>query len=157
MDETKQPGLKIQHVFLVKAHFEHREDFLALPLSHEVNVEVKIRSGGQVDAEGAAGLFGIVVHSNDELNPVYRFRVEMACLVQVDEDAPNLPVKEYFQEMAPTMMMPFLRETVASITGRGRFGPLYISPINMTQAKISELPTEPPSEAPPSSEAAAPE
>src|SRR5688572_27537920 len=120
MDETKQPGLKIHHVFLVKVHFEHREDFLALPPSEQVQVEVKVQSGGQVDAEGTAGLFAMMVRSNDDLNPIYRFRVEMACLVGTEEGAPNLPVREYLEKMAPTMMMPFLREAVANITSRGR-------------------------------------
>lgn len=144
MDEAKPPGLRINQIFLVRAQFEHRDDFLALPPNHQVEVEVQIQTSAQVEDEGKVGIIAMAITSNDELNPVYRFRVEMAGIVGVDPAAPNMALKDYLARIAPVMMMPFLRETVANITGRGRFGPLYVNPVNLTGLKLEQAKPEEP-------------
>jgi preprotein translocase subunit SecB len=139
MDESSQPGLKIGQVFLAQAQFEHRED--ALTVSPKTAVELSIEIGVQtrVTDDGKRGVI-VLSAATDSDDQLYRFRVEMAGLVSADESSPNLEVRDYLAQQASAMMFPFLREAVASITGRGRFGPIVINPINLTQPdKVTKL------------------
>jgi len=140
MDQTKQPALRIDQVLLVKAEFDDREDFLNLPASHHVEVEITIRTAAHLADDGKSGLLAIGVSTNKESNPVYRFHVEMAALISAEEPQ-NLSVEEYVKNQGSAMLMPFLRETVANLTGRGRFGPIWLRPLNLKAPDFVESPT----------------
>jgi preprotein translocase subunit SecB len=129
MDETKQPGLSIGQILLARAHFEHRPDFLALPAetpSGDLQIRVDVRIG--TDESKQTGYISIVVTSEAE-EALYRFQVEMVGLVR-QNDNPNMPIGEFLTKGAPAMMYPFVREAVANLTGRGRFGPIWLRPFN---------------------------
>ncbi len=132
MDETKQPGLQIAQIFLSAAHLEHRHDALSLPLSTRIEAAIKVNATASVQEDGSQGLLVMSVATDDEKDPLYRFRVEMTALIAVDRSEPNLTVREYLIKQGPAMMYPFLREAVANLTGRGRFGPMWLRPLNLT-------------------------
>jgi preprotein translocase subunit SecB len=49
-----------------------------------------------------------------------------------EPNAPHsLPLKNLVRENAVAMMLPFAREMVASVTGRGYYGALFLPPINV--------------------------
>src|SRR5438105_4887005 len=131
MDEKKQPGIRIGHVFLMKAVFEHRGDFLSLPANHPVEVPITIHTAHGISEDGKSGFIGLGVQTDNEAKPIYRFQVEMGALIEVDPDAPNMPLEQYMNRQGIAMAFPFLREAVANITGRGRFGPVWLHPINL--------------------------
>lgn len=131
MDESKQPGLQIGQIFLSLAEFAHRDDALSLPAGTPVQIGINIAISVQVTEDGSMGLITVAVKSLDEQKPLYRFRVEMVGLVQVTPDAPNLPPLEYLGQQGPAMMFPFVREAIANLTGRGRFGALWLAPFNL--------------------------
>ena len=132
MDETKQPGLRVDQVFLRAVLFQHREDALSLPPNTSVGemaVTVTMQTG--ITEAGTAGFVGIRVDSDNTSNPLYRFSLDMVTLVSEEESSKNFPVEDFLRKNGPALLYPFVREALASITARGRFGPIYLKPFNM--------------------------
>jgi preprotein translocase subunit SecB len=133
MDQTKQPGISLERIFLKSAKFSHRSDPLA-PLP-----EAMRRKGGSIDLEiemsgsddGGAAL--VLRASNDPKDDCarYDFVVEMVGVFEPIAGAENMRTSEYARTNGLALMFPFVRETVANLTSRGRFGPLWLNPTNI--------------------------
>lgn len=145
IDPNKQPGLTIDQILLVSAEFRHREDFLVLPPDTkfgEVSIVIETRAMQKPDGS-AAGIF-LLARTNDAPEiaerALYGFRVEMLALVSVSPGQSNFPPLEFVAGSGVATLFPFLRETVANLTMRGRFGPLWLKPVNvrLTIAGLSE-------------------
>jgi preprotein translocase subunit SecB len=137
MDKSRQPGLLIDQIFLLSAHLEHRQDALSLPPTTRVDADVKIDVAVGLSEDNSRGILTITVSTVEaEPGPLYRFQVAMCALVRADESAPNLPVNEYLTKQGAPSMYPFLREAVANLTGRGRFGPMWLKPLNLTAPDV---------------------
>lgn len=135
MDQSKQPGIRISQIFLETAEFGHRPDALRLPPSTSPNVgdvDVTVQLGDLSNGEG--GAIRIEVRTKPENNPTYHFRVSMIALVQRAENAENMAIMEYLQLAGPGLLYPFVRETIANLTIRGRFGPIWLNPLNLKGA-----------------------
>lgn len=136
-DPKKQPGLKLNQILLEEASFSHAEDWLTreVPVDGlpELPLTVGMRFGRAADGTGA--LVGIQVSTiADEVRPPrYNIRVAVVGIVEVD-DEPNLEPDEYALTAGASLLYPFLREIVANLTMRGRFGPIWLKPFNMKLA-----------------------
>jgi preprotein translocase subunit SecB len=131
MDETKQPGLSIGQIFLARAHFEHRADYLNLPGdagAGQDHAPVRVSTRVGLKPDGTSGIISITVISDAE-DAIYRYEIEMVGVINQDAVA-NMPVKDFLVKNGPSMMYPFLREAVANLTSRGRFGPSWLRPFN---------------------------
>lgn len=132
MDPAKQPGILIGQILLEQAEFSHREDFLSLPPTTPIeraSIGLEIQVGYSPDRKH--GLVRIRAHSNPTEKPLYNVDAVMTALIQVDKSQPNMPIEQYLTGHAPAMLYPFVRQAVADLTGRGRFGPLWLSPLNL--------------------------
>ena len=132
MDRTKPPGIQIGQIFLEHVQFSHREDFLTLPLgtpAHVGNVNVQVETGISPDAK--TGLVRVQVWTVPENKPIYNIGVSMTALVAVDPGAPNMPLNTYLAGPGAALLYPFVRQVVADLTWRGRFGPVWLSPTNV--------------------------
>jgi len=126
------PGLQIDQIFLVKAEFGHREDFLSLPPNSpigEINLNVQAKLRLKSDRSAAALLIG--VRTNPPDNSLYSLDVEMMALIRAVEPEPAIPPLEYAATAGVSALYPFLREVVANLTMRGRFGPIWLKPVNV--------------------------
>ena len=137
MDISKQPGLQIAQVLLLSAQFAHREDALSVEANTvienlTVNIEAKVagKTGEPVSV--------VRLRAATEKNPeyLYSFDVEIAAVVTRVPNEENLDPFEYARNMGPAAFFPFLREAVASITMKGRFGAVWLKPMNF--AALSE-------------------
>jgi preprotein translocase subunit SecB len=131
MDQSKQPGIKIDQVFLFESRFAHRKDALALPPTTAIgelpiNIEAKVL--GKKGERAAAIMLSAA--TNDDPTLLYSLHVEIAAVVSVVPGEENLDPFEYAMGMGPAAFFPFLREAVASITWKGRFGPIWLKPLN---------------------------
>lgn len=137
MDESKEPGIKISQIYLGQAHFGHIENALALPpntpikdIPTQIGVQVGVNSSDKV------GFCVLSIRSDPEVKEsLYQFHVEMVLVVGETPD-PNMPLPEYLTRSGPPTLYPFIREVVASMSSKGRFGTLWLPPINF--AAISE-------------------
>ena len=142
MDTTKQPGIQISQVILLGARFAHRDDVFALPPTTRVedlpiNIEAKV--GGKVG--DPAAVIRLRAFTGEAPEFLYRFDVEVAALIERVPGEENLDPFEYASGMGPVAFFPFLREAIANITMRGRFGPLWLKPYNFVASPPATLAT----------------
>lgn len=140
MDETKQPGLQINQILLTEAHFAHRKDWMALdPKTDigEVPINIQVKIAGKTGEKTAA--VSIRAMTPDGSDSLYSFSVEITAIVSAIPGQENLDPAEYARNMGPAAFFPFLREAVANLTLRGRFGPLWLKPFNFTAAPLQPV------------------
>ncbi len=147
-DRTKQPGIQIAQIFLERASFAHREDFLTLPVPQgipSIDFTTDFESG--VSSDGRHGIVRVRARSKPEQRPLYEIDVTMTALLIVVEGQENMPLAEYVRASGPAMLYTFVRQVVADVTSRGRFGPIWLSPVNVlaVTAGVQPLPLPMPS------------
>lgn len=131
IDPTRQPGILIDQILLERAHFEHRSDFLDFPAQTAVNVDIDFNLSSALTSDGTKALVRLTVSSKEEPEPLYKLALTLTALVSVETGKENFPLNEYVTTNAWAMLFPFIRETVANITARGRFGAMWLKPINL--------------------------
>ena len=130
-DPSRPPGIAISQVFLEEASFSHRADALALPLDTKPelgDIEITVEAGLRPDKK--AGLLRLSAATRPEAAPLYSVRVRMAGLFEQQGGSENLSMVDFLGDSARALLFPFLREAFANITSRGRFGPVWLNPIN---------------------------
>jgi preprotein translocase subunit SecB len=134
-DEAKQPGIRLVQAFLEKASFGHRGDFLDRdPKSDPGITDMAISLESGVSDDGAGALVRARVRTKPTTRGAYVFDVTMAALLERSEPA-NMPLEEYVEMAGWTLLFPFVRETIANLTTRGRFGPVWLNPFNLKAAR----------------------
>lgn len=132
MDPSKDPGVMVAQIFMEKATFSHRPDFLGLPpeAKPEVgNVSVNVQAGESPDGE--SGLIRIEVKTDPEKKPTYNVELAVVAFVTRVPDNKNLTIREFMMSGAGvSLVYPFVREAFANLTLRGRFGPVWLNLIN---------------------------
>lgn len=135
-------GLSIGQIVLEHAHFAHRADYLAQPptaladggLATDVQVrlfEGTLGSGEEDLGRVIAGVSVRVLTKDTNPPPLYTFDVAMTALVIADTPEPTLPPLDFVGQAGFATLFPFLREAVANLTMRGRFGPIWLRPTNI--------------------------
>lgn len=91
-----------------------------------------------VAADKRAGVVRMVIKTDNETKPHYEFEVIVAATISVEDGAENMSIEEYVRGGAGrALLYPFAREAVANLTGRGRFGPLWLHPFNFMAAGVA--------------------
>jgi preprotein translocase subunit SecB len=131
VDEKEQPGILIGQIYLERAQFSHRDDALNLPPNTAWQPNLKVGFQGGVASDENTGFVRITVQTKVEEQPLYNIDLTMIALLAVDAKHQNLALKDYVRGAAPAMLYPFVREAIAALTWRGRFGPVWLSPFNI--------------------------
>lgn len=147
MDPTQQPGITFAQIFLERAQFSHRDDVLLLPATTPFQPTLAVRFEGGVAPDEKSGFVRITVQTSEKDRPLYNIDLSMIALFQREEKRENLPLKDYVRGAAPVMLYPFVREAVAGLTWRGRFGPVWLAPFNVgatlsTSAEWTSVPEQ---------------
>ncbi len=144
MDKSKKPGIEIAQICLEGVSFSHRADYLRLPAKTTVDVgDVDVHFEVGLAEDEDRGVARVRVSTKAKNNPVYNFDITIVGLFKVDEHAPNMTLREFFPISFATLF-PFVRQAVADLTMRGRFGPVWIHPLNLiaiakkTKAKLAK-------------------
>ncbi len=131
-------NLKISQVLLEELHFGHNGEFLAkeptpFAAPHPVAIEVGLIKGDDV----ANIAVRLQVKSDDE-GTQYSFRASYLILFQIEGEPPT-DLEKRIAFTGATMLMPFLRELIGTITQRARFGACWLPPANFSEmAKPSD-------------------
>ncbi len=130
----------IGQIYLIRASFSHRGQQLMRPAGTSVSPQ-RIHVGIGLDNlnNGAASQIRVSVKSDSsDENALYDFDIEYAAIVeQVDRE--NWPDRVLAEHVA-AQLFPFAREVIANITGRGRFGPVWVNPFNLREALAKSRP-----------------
>jgi preprotein translocase subunit SecB len=130
MDTSQQPRIRISQIFLERAFLAHREDFLSFPPSTPMSPEVELILEVGLSPDKSRGRVRLGARSQPGAEDLYNFDVLLTALIEREGEG-NMPLERYLEKHASVMVFPFLREAVANLTGRGRFGPLWIRPTNL--------------------------
>ncbi len=132
MDPKRQPGVQFGQIYLSELQFSHRRDALNLPHSTPVDLDrVKLEATIAERADHKVAVLTVRVSTDPkDGKALYQFVVEMVATVSVAEGEKNLPPAAYLKTAGPSTLYPFLREVVANLTMRGRFGPVWLKPFN---------------------------
>lgn len=143
MDTAKHPGVQFAQIFVDSVQFSHRNDALLLPaeakfpdLSFTVQMQSLIPVPGAASNLPAAAKLRLATVDSPESQ--YRIAAEIVAIVVPIEGQENLPPAEYVRAFAGPTLYPFARELIANITMRGRFGPVFLKPINFTLVTTNE-------------------
>lgn len=127
--------LTISQILLGDAAFTHVGDFLAQPVSpippHPVGIEV-----GLIRGEEPNNIAVQLRVKMDAAEAPYRFNVSYLVLMAIDEMPSPLP-DDFDRRLIVTganMTYPYAREIVSNLTGRGRFGPIWLNPTDFNES-----------------------
>jgi preprotein translocase subunit SecB len=135
IDPKRQPGLRIAQVFLSHAHFNYKADPLTLSAPDsttqvQMNVDVQVLDLVQENGPPVAGVRVRVRSDPASVHP-YVFDVSMGAVIESEPGEENYNPKDYVVNAGAALLYPFVREVIANITQRGRFGAVWIPPFNM--------------------------
>jgi preprotein translocase subunit SecB len=137
MSAADVPSITLSQIFLLSATFSHRGEPLSFPVGtphkpQRINVQFMLRD---LNA-GAAAQVLIKVSSDPAVGEeaLYDFAVEMTAIVGKGPDGADVPAPQVLLEVGSSLLFPFVREAVANLTGRGRFGPVWLNPFNVRAA-----------------------
>lgn len=135
VDPNRQPGLRITQVFLSHARFEYKADPLTLNLPEpstqvQMNVDIQVFDLVQESGPPVAGVRVRVRSDPTSLHP-YVFDVSMGAVIESEPGEENYKPKDYVVNAGAALLYPFVREMIANITQRGRFGAVWIPPFNV--------------------------
>lgn len=68
-----------------------------------------------------------------------RVRVAYIADFSIDADEPRIPLESFVLHQAPTLIYPYLREAVTSLTARGVAGPYTFSTLDVREALLPEF------------------
>lgn len=136
IDPTKGPGLTVNQIFLVKASFAHRADFLALRTNTPIGeLQVLIETVLMTPKEGTGVALSVTARTDQEDKAaLYQFSAEIMAMIDSVPGQENIPPLQFVATAGVATVFPFLREMVANLTMRGRFGPVWLKPINIRLA-----------------------
>lgn len=143
-------GLSIGQIVLEHAQFAHRPDYLQYaPTSladTQLATDVQIRvlegvlaSGDHTPGRAIAGVTVRVITKETDPPPLYQFDVAVTALVIANSSEATIPPLEFIGQSGFATLFPFVRETVANLTMRGRFGPIWLPPINIRSAVVEAV------------------
>jgi preprotein translocase subunit SecB len=128
-------AFNLAQIYLVSAMFSHRANPLERPANTPIPPQ-RIGVGLSYTAlnDGSAGQATVKVTTDptDE-SALYDFAIEIAAIAERKPEGPSFSDADLAQILA-TMVYPFVREIVASLTSRGRFGPIWLNPLNISVA-----------------------
>ncbi len=131
MDQSKQPGIQIAQIFLESAVFAHREDFLEFPPDSPVNPNVECALQSGLSPDRTKGIVRVRVRTLSQEPSLYQVELLMSALVEQIGGHENFELEAYLKSNGWALLFPFVREALANLTGRGRFGPIWMNPVNV--------------------------
>jgi preprotein translocase subunit SecB len=128
--------LRIAQFILEEARFAHRRDYLALSpqqkvegLRGDLSVEVQTNLTEEGEDKAIVRLRAV----SDKPEALYSFSVSYVAFIQMRGPRPD-SLEQRLAATGGAFLMPFVREAVASLTGKGRFGPIWLPPVNFNKA-----------------------
>lgn len=132
MSESKR-RFDIRHIYLKDASFESPHApaiFTELNTQPNIDVQVKVKHRSINDAKTAfeVVLFAQVTGKAED-KTIFLAEIQQAGTFHIEGFGENeiLPMLEI---VAPTNLLPYAREAISNLTGRGGLPPVLISPVN---------------------------
>lgn len=129
MDIKKQPGIQCQNVIVTKLKFDRKPE---LP-SEKAAMEIQFNSKKKfVDDDNQLLYFlEATVIIKDETTTFLTYSSEHVGYFGVEKSEQNMELKKFSEFNAPAVILPYIRETLSSITLKSGMKPIFLPPINI--------------------------
>jgi preprotein translocase subunit SecB len=134
--------LTIAQIILEEADFRHKGDLFAQspanpPPPSGVEIGIELRKSDDL----STAIVRLRVNSDPEEG--YAFRVVYTVIfgVSLDEEPTPDDIDKRLMVTGANTVFPFVRDLVASLTMRGRFGPTWLAPTNFSAIVAAKNPT----------------
>ncbi len=129
MDLNQQPGIKIISIYQIKC------SFMRFPRSSgSISNEFKFSYRYDCQSE-LAGLGELtLVSSGKDINDggkVYESQIVYAGSYTVDPDSQNMDLQEFLRFNAPATLIPYVRESLSSLSAKAGLPAIVLPPINV--------------------------
>jgi preprotein translocase subunit SecB len=140
-------NLQISQILLEGVRFGHVGDFLgqkpsANAASHSVNFEVQLLDVKEV----GKGVVRLKAKSGE--GPQYTFEASYLVLFSFKPDNADPEFPKKLAATGAIMLMPMVRELVGNLTMRGRFGQVWLPPVDFTKEMGAPLAPKRPKQKP---------
>lgn len=138
--------LTIGQIILERAEFKHQDDYLRVepttPLEpSSVGMAVQVQRA-VADPNGSAL---VRVSATSAEDAPYQFSVTYVLFYAMEPEEGGAVPEDLDRRLmvtGATMLFPFIREAVANLTSRGRFGPSWLAPTNFNNVVLNATPPE---------------
>jgi preprotein translocase subunit SecB len=135
---TGTGAFTIAQIILEKAEFSHSADPFtveAVPLEAQAEVELGLNVAHNADRTASVVRLRLSTRDDGSTGETVKYRFDVTVSTLVALQAP-LPVEhdKFFAGSVAAILFPFVREVIASLTSRGRFGVNWIQPLNVRAA-----------------------
>jgi preprotein translocase subunit SecB len=124
MDTSKQPGINFDGIFLKELKFDRT------PNINDINIDIKFNAKSMLSEDQKRLIYELgcsVVDKNNAFNLICTL-VGIFSSIQGSE---NMDLIQFANTNAPALMIPYIRELVASTTTRAGLAPVVFPPINI--------------------------
>lgn len=152
-----RPTIQINQLLLERATFAHPPGFLSLPaLPIQAPRDIQISLQTQIDSANKQFLVRLQLAATSVSgSPSYDLDVSLIGLFAISE-FPATDITKQLAVTGGTILFPFAREAIANLTSRGRFGPIWLQPVNLVAAVETATKSTTPAKRPKRKESAAP-
>ena len=130
---------------LEQAQFAHRPDYLSLPADTKLTASDVQLFSQVMRSEGEKTNAVVRLTAQSAKGALYSFEVSYSALFAIDTEGEEVQdMDRRLMVTGSTMLYPFVREVVANLTAKGRFGPTWLAPVNFnnTVAQKTEEPAK---------------
>lgn len=127
-------GYNLDWMFVRQIHLEDENPVVESLAGHAFPVQLQIDVLLHDSQQSCRIALTVSCHNSPPADPDsawLRLRTEAQFTVV---GAPIVPISQFAQMQGPVIMLPFVREHLASISARTRFGQVLLNPLNMQAA-----------------------
>jgi preprotein translocase subunit SecB len=128
--------LSIAQMVLERCEFSHQENYMSIPSTTPVS-KATVDLGVQlVRDKGDKQKVVVRLLASAAKDATYRFAITYAVLLMVQvEENEQVPadIDRRLMVTGCTMMFPYMRQVVSSLSSQGRFGPIWLSPTDFNR------------------------
>lgn len=124
MDESKQPGINFNTIFLKEIQFKRE------PTINSNQLDIGFESNVSISEDKQKLVYELGCNVSDK-NNVFTLHCSMIGVFTVSSGSKNMELEKFAENNAPAIMMPYIRELVTTTTIRAGLNPITFPPINI--------------------------
>lgn len=125
MDTGKQPGIRFDNVILRELTFTRKAEILA-----QAELKIDFQTSSSISPDNTQLVHDITCEVN-ETGGSFNIKCSMVGIFSIVSGEANMDLELFAKENAPALMLPFIREVIASTTLRAGVPPIMLPPLNV--------------------------
>ncbi|MDC7124994.1 MAG: protein-export chaperone SecB [Spirochaetales bacterium] len=127
MNKAKQPGINFNNIILKDLNFSRNTDCILKP---QLKVDLDAKNNISEDKNNLN--VELTIEISEEENNSFHISCTMVGEFSVSEGTENMDLESFSKVNAVSLMIPYLREVISSVTTRSGLKPVILPPINVS-------------------------